>query len=100
MSSSEWNGSIKQAIHQGSAIVATINDRLDYFGETPQFLEELLQRSLPSELWMSDQSWNDSNVSSTLQRFWEVQMEPPLPSWPKWSIMRAMQCGTAEARDG
>ena len=99
-SSVEWNISIKQAIHQGSAIVATINDRLDYFGETPQFLEELLQRSLPNELWMSDKSWNDSNVSSTLQRFWEVQMEPPLPSWPKWSIMRAMQCGTAEARDG
>ncbi len=93
-SSLEWNGSIKQAIHQGSAIVATINDRLDYFGETPQFLEELLQRSLPTELWMSDQSWNDSNVSSTLQQFWEVQMEPPLANWPKWSIMRAKRLGS------
>ena len=93
-SSIEWNVSIKQAIHQGSAIVATINDRLDYFGETPQFLEELLQRSLPNELWMSDQSWNDSNVSSTLQRFWEVQMEPSLASWPKWNLMRAKYLGS------
>ena len=98
-SSVEWNISIKQAIHQGSAIVATINDRLDYFGETPQFLEELLQRSLTNELWMSDQSWNDSNVSSTLQRFWEVQMEPPLANWPKWSIMRAWPVGLDVARE-
>ena len=88
-SSLEWNVSIKQAIHQGSAIVATINDRLDYFGETPQFLEELLNRSVPNELWMSDQSWNDSNVSTTLEQFWTVQMEPPLSSWPKWNVVRA-----------
>ena len=88
-SSVEWNISIKQAIHQGSAIVATINERLDYFGETPQFLDELLQRTAASELWMSDQSWSDSNVSSALQQFWAVQMEPALESWPKWNIVRA-----------
>ena len=88
-SSVEWNISIKQAIHQGSAIVATINERLDYFGETPQFLDELLQRTAASELWMSDQSWSDSNVSSSLQQFWAVQMEPSLESWPKWNIVRA-----------
>ncbi len=88
-SSSQWNVSIQQAIHQGSAIVATINDRLDYFGETPQYLDELLQRSLPNELWMSDQSWNDSNVATTLEQFWAVQMEPPLASWPKWNVVRA-----------
>ncbi len=88
-SSSEWGVTIKQAIHQGSAIVATINDRLDYFGETPQFLEELLQRSLPNELWMSDQSWNDSSISSALHQYWAVEMEPPLTGWPKWNVVRA-----------
>jgi len=87
-SSVEWGVSIKQAIHQGSAIVATINDRLDYFGETSQFLEELLQRSLPNELWMSDQSWNDSNISSALNE-WTVEMAPPLGGWPKWNVVRA-----------
>ncbi len=85
----EWDVSIRQAIHQGSAIVATINDRLDYFGETPQYLEELLHRSLPNELWMSDRSWNDENIGSALEQHWSVQMELPLPNWPKWNIMRA-----------
>ena len=88
-SSLDWGVEIKQAIHQGSAIVATINDRLDYFGETPQYLEELLRRSLPNELWMSDQSWNDSNISSTLQQYWSVEMVPSLTSWPKWNVVRA-----------
>ena len=88
--STYWGVSIRQAIHQGSAIVATINDRLDYFGETPQFQEELLRSSLPNELWMSDQSWNDSSLASSLQQHWKVQMEPSLPSWPKWNIVRAI----------
>jgi len=90
-SSANWGVSIRQAIHQGSAIVATINDRLDYFGETPQYLEELLRSSLPNELWMSDQSWNDSSVSSTLQSDWSVQMEPALANWSKWNIVRAVK---------
>ncbi len=89
--SAEWGVSIRQAIHQGSAIVATINDRLDYFGETPQYLEELLRSSQPNELWMSDQSWNDSSVSSTLRVDWNVQMEPSLSNWPKWNIVRALK---------
>ena len=85
-----WGVAIRQAIHQGSAIVATINDRLDYFGETPQFQEEILQSSLPNELWMSDQSWSESNVASTLEKDWKVQMELPIPNWPKWNIVRAI----------
>ena len=90
-SSAFWGVSIRQAIHQGSAIVATINDRLDYFGETPQYHEELLRCSMPNELWMSDQSWNESNVATSLQEDWTVQMEPPLSSWPKWNIVRAIR---------
>ena len=99
-SSVEWGVSMKQAIHQGSAIVATINDRLDYFGETPQFLEELLQRSLPNELWISDQSWNDSSISSALQQDWAVEMEPPLASWPKWNVVRARRINAPEFISG
>jgi hypothetical protein len=82
---------IRQAIHQGSAIVSTINDRLDYFGETPQYLEELLRSSNPNELWMSDPSWNDTSVSDALQNDWKVQMEKPLANWGKWSIVRAIK---------
>lgn len=87
--SAAWDVTIRQAIHQGSAIVATINDRLDYFGETPQFLEELLYRSLPNELWISDRSWNDSSLVSALEKDWTVRMESPIGNWPKFNILGA-----------
>ena len=95
-SSVKWDVTIRQAIHQGSAIVATINDRLDYFGETPQYLDELLRSSLPNELWISDRSWNDSNIVSEVERDWSVQMEPPMPNWPNWNIVRATSKRTIE----
>ena len=38
------------ALHRGSAMVTTINDRLDYFGETVHLTRAMLQSAMPREL--------------------------------------------------
>jgi eukaryotic-like serine/threonine-protein kinase len=72
----QWGVAIRQAMHQGSAIVATINDRLDYFGQTPQTLEALLDEAGPNELWMSEPCWNESNLSERMGDGDKMEMIP------------------------
>ena len=74
--SAAWGVAIKQAIHQGSAIVATINDRLDYFGQTPQLLQSLLEEAEPNELWMSDTCWRDNQLSEKFSELGILEMTP------------------------
>ncbi|MEQ1828207.1 MAG: DUF5939 domain-containing protein, partial [Pirellula sp.] len=83
----DWSVRIVSAIHQGSAIVATINDRLDYFGHTPQFVDDLLRRSIAGEICVSDESWNESGLNELFGRNWTVEMRTPLTGWPKWHIV-------------
>jgi eukaryotic-like serine/threonine-protein kinase len=85
----EWNLSVMQAMHQGPAVVATINDRLDYFGETPQMLEDLLASTIAGELRLTDSCLSEPGSMTTLKDSWEVTMEPSLSSWPKHPILVA-----------
>lgn len=84
-----WNISLKQSLHQGSAIVATINDRLDYFGETPQVLEDLMRTTQASEILMTAHCWRDGNVATILEPDWAIAMEEPMHNWLKFDIVRA-----------
>ena len=88
-SAAEWNLAIRQAIHQGPAVVATINDRLDYYGQTPQMLDDLLRSTAEGELWLTDHCWNESGLDELFTKDWTVEMGAPITGWPRWSIVRA-----------
>jgi class 3 adenylate cyclase len=99
MGSADWGVSTKHAIHQGPALVATINDRLDYFGQTPLYVQELLSRCGANETWMSDDTWNDTPVSDLLGRAWTSHMREPLENWGKWNIVVSRYNGVESGPD-
>jgi serine/threonine protein kinase/class 3 adenylate cyclase len=81
------NSEMQCAIHQGAAIVATINDRLDYYGQAAQYTDDLLRSSMPAQIWVSDTTWNESELSSLLQGRWKAEMRPPIAGWPQWNVL-------------
>ena len=85
--SGQWGISLRQTIHQGVAVVATINDRLDYFGETPQMLEDLLRASHDHELIITEACLIDPSVMDLLNPIWQMEMIPPIVAWPEEKLM-------------
>jgi class 3 adenylate cyclase len=51
--SSDIDVKIAAAIHSGTAMVATLEERLDYFGTTLQELERFVERAEPSSIVLS-----------------------------------------------
>lgn len=86
--SAAWNIKIQQAIHQGPAIVATINDRLDYFGETPQIMLTMLRHAGPSELWMTSICWSEASAVAALSQSWTTEMQSSQPELAKWNVVQ------------
>ena len=55
------------AMHRGPALVTTLNDRLDYFGETVNFAWQLLEAAQPDELLLTASTMSQGDLASTLQ---------------------------------
>jgi class 3 adenylate cyclase len=50
----EQKHSLRMAVHQGPAMVTTLNDRLDYFGNSVHVVRELLSMADAGEMLMTD----------------------------------------------
>ena len=58
---------LKVAIHRGLALVATINDRLDYFGATVKQAGRLLEHARGGELILTAATASDAEVNELLR---------------------------------
>jgi eukaryotic-like serine/threonine-protein kinase len=87
--SRDWGLELRQAVHQGAAVVATINERLDYFGQTPQVLDELLSQALSNEVLLTDHCWNEIGLMESFSSDWKVSVGNALSGWPNWNIVHA-----------
>jgi class 3 adenylate cyclase len=58
--------SFRAAVHRGTALSATINDRIDYFGTTVSLVQEMLTVAHQSEIVLSSQIIGDAQVSEFL----------------------------------
>jgi class 3 adenylate cyclase len=73
---------IAAVIHSGTAMVATLEDRLDYFGKTLQTLERILDTSAPQTLLLT------SNIAETpeVQTYFreqqiQAELNPEIQLW-------------------
>jgi serine/threonine protein kinase/class 3 adenylate cyclase len=57
---------IRVAVHRGSAMAATLNDHLDYFGATVHVATRLLSEARPGEVLLSQAVANEPEVASLL----------------------------------
>ena len=55
------------AMHRGPALVTTLNDRLDYFGETVNFARQLLEAAQAAELLLTASTMSQDDLASTLK---------------------------------
>jgi len=55
------------AVHRGSAMVTTINDRLDYFGETVHMTRMLLQSASAGEILITVRMLQQDDVAAAIQ---------------------------------
>lgn len=58
---------IGMGIHRGMAMVATLNDRLDYFGQTPKITARLTQLARGNEFVVSASTTHDHDVHELCQ---------------------------------
>jgi len=71
----ESENRFRLAVHRGPALVTTLNDRLDYFGETVLILRRLQATGTAGELILTPDVADQSNVSDILNRL-VVRMTP------------------------
>jgi len=55
------------AMHRGPALVTTLNDRLDYFGETVNFARRLLEAAQPDELLLTASTMSQGDLASLVK---------------------------------
>ncbi len=73
----EQNLSISIAVHQGAAMVATIDQRLDYFGRTLQTLEALVDAAEPLSIALSPEVTDTAEVQSLIRELqWDIEVAP------------------------
>jgi class 3 adenylate cyclase len=58
--------SLQVAIHRGQALVATVNDRLDYFGQTSRVTARLLESATGDDLILSASTADDHEVMALI----------------------------------
>ncbi len=63
---------LRLATVHGPAIIATINDRLDYFGRTAQDLVDLLERGASQTVTMSDSCLTEPGTIAALDLKWQL----------------------------
>lgn len=78
--------SIKIGIHHGAAIAVTLNDELDYFGQTVNIAARVQQMADAGEIWLTDAVWRYPGVEALLAT---CPVEPRAVTFP--GIGRPMQ---------
>ena len=58
---------VKVGLHRGLALIATVNDRLDYFGQTVRTANRLAAAAEPHEVWMSVAAAGDPEVAALIR---------------------------------
>jgi len=60
---------LKIGLHKGAAIAVTLNDRLDYFGQTVNIAARVQNLADADEIYISDDVFQSEGVQSALARF-------------------------------
>jgi class 3 adenylate cyclase len=58
---------LKLGIHRGPLIAVTLNDRLDYFGQTVNIASRVQNLANADEIWITDAVFDSPGVSQLLQ---------------------------------
>ncbi len=61
--------SLKIGIHHGAAIAVTLNDDLDYFGQTVNIASRVQEMADAAEIWITDDVWRYPGVRALLEPY-------------------------------
>jgi class 3 adenylate cyclase len=61
--------SLKIGVHHGAAIAVTLNDELDYFGQTVNIASRVQEMADASEIWITDAVWHYPGVQALLEPY-------------------------------
>ena len=68
--------SLKIGIHHGAAIAVTLNDELDYFGQTVNIASRVQEMADAEEIWITEDVWHYPGVQALLEPFPAEQRTP------------------------
>ena len=60
---------LKIGIHHGAAIAVTLNDELDYFGQTVNIASRVQEMAGAAEIWITEAVWSYPGVQSLLEPY-------------------------------
>jgi class 3 adenylate cyclase len=60
---------LKIGIHHGAAIAVTLNDELDYFGQTVNIASRVQEMADAAEIWITEAVWLYPGVQALLERY-------------------------------
>jgi class 3 adenylate cyclase len=60
---------LKIGIHHGAAIAVTLNDELDYFGQTVNIASRIQEMADASEIWITEDVWRYPGVDALLASY-------------------------------
>ena len=61
--------SLKIGIHHGAAIAVTLNDELDYFGQTVNIASRVQEMADAAEIWITEAVWHYPGVQALLEPY-------------------------------
>jgi class 3 adenylate cyclase len=61
--------SLKIGIHHGAAIAVTLNDELDYFGQTVNIASRVQEMADAAEIWITEAVWSYPGVQALLEPY-------------------------------
>jgi class 3 adenylate cyclase len=61
--------SLKIGIHHGAAIAVTLNDELDYFGQTVNIASRVQEMADAAEIWITESVWRYPGVQALLEPY-------------------------------
>ncbi|MEK0084376.1 DUF5939 domain-containing protein [Benzoatithermus flavus] len=65
----ERSVSLKIGIHHGAAIAVTLNDQLDYFGQTVNIASRVQEMADAAEIWITEEVWRYPDVQTLLASY-------------------------------
>jgi class 3 adenylate cyclase len=74
--------SLKIGIHHGAAIAVTLNDELDYFGQTVNIASRVQEMADAAEIWITEDVWRYPGVQGLLE---------PYPAEPRTAEFRGIE---------
>ena len=83
--------SLKIGIHHGAAIAVTLNDELDYFGQTVNIASRVQEMADAAEIWITEDVWRYPGVQALLE---------PYPAEPRTAEFRGIERPMTAVRVG